>query len=393
MAERIRIAMLGCGGMSGAHMRGLKILWEKDIKIFDIIATCDIVENRAAGRAKEAEEFQGTAPRVYTDVNDMLDKEPDLDAVNICSLHSAHHALAVPCLDAGKHVIIEKPLGITMRAGRLIVDAAQRNNRVLAVAENYRRSPGNRAVKWAIRRGMIGKPRLFFWQDVGEHLGTWGWRDFKAQAGAGWLLDGGVHFTDLFRYLLGTEAQEVYAVSKAYMPYRFQKPDTMEEPVDVTTEDTTFATIKFEGDIIVQWVTCRAAPGKGFGGHVIHGSEGSIDLGGNVSTRKETIEGEKLQAMFMESISEHEKEKLFPSGITDTIAVELKDFADAIFNGNKPEVDGIEGFKDQAICIAVLESSWLNQPVVISDIENCKIEGYQKEINDELDLWLIGLQE
>jgi predicted dehydrogenase len=197
-------------------------------------------------------------------------------------------------------------------------------------------------------------------------------------------LDGGVHFTDLFRYHLGTEAQEVYAVSRAYMPYRFQKPDTMEGRVDVTVEDTTFAVIKFGDDIVVQWTTCRAAPGKGFGGHVIHGSEGSIGLGGNVSGRKETISGEELQTMFMESISEHEKEKLFPSGITDTIAIELKDFADAVFNGNRPEVDGIEGFKDQAICMAVLESSWLNQPVSMDNIENCEIEGYQKEINDDL---------
>jgi predicted dehydrogenase len=384
MAEKIKMAMLGCGGMSGAHMRGLKILWEKDIKIFDITATCDIVEDRAAGRAKEAAEFQDTVPNVYTDVMEMLDKEPDLDAVNICSLHRAHHTLAVPCLDAGKHVIIEKPLAITMRTGRLILDAAQRNNKVLAVAENYRRSPSHRAVKWAIRRGMIGKPRIFFWQDVGESLGRWGWRDFVADAGAGWILDGGVHFTDLFRYHLGTEAQEVFALSKAYMPYRYEKPDTMEGRVDVTVEDTTFVIIKFEGDVIVQWTTCRAAPGKGFGGHVIHGSEGSIDLGGNVASRKETISGEELQKLFMESIDQHEKEKLFPGGITDTIAIELKDFADAILKGNRPEVDGIEGFKDQAICMAVFESSYLNQPVAIRDIEDCRIENYQKDINDNL---------
>jgi predicted dehydrogenase len=386
MAEKIRMAMLGCGGMSGAHMRGLEALWEKDIKIFDIVATCDIVEERAITRAKEAEEMQGTAPSVYTDVEDMLEKESDLDAVNICSLHRAHHTLAVPCLDAGKHVITEKPLAITMRTCRLITDAAERNRKVLAVAENYRRSPMNRAVNWAIREGMIGKPRLFFWQDVGEHLGTWGWRDFKDQAGAGWVLDGGIHFTDLFRYQLGTEAQEVYALSRAYMPYRFKKPDTMEDRVDVTVEDTTFAIIKFEGDVIVQWATCRASPGKGFGGHVIHGSEGSIDLSGNVSNRKETIDGKQLHAMFMESISEDEKEKLFPSGVTDTVAIELKDFADAILTGSKPEVDGIEGLKDEAICMAVFESSWLNQPVPISKIENCEIENYQKEINDSLGL-------
>lgn len=386
MAEKIRMATLGCGGISGAHMRGLKALWEKDIRIFDIVATCDIVEEKAIQRAKQAEEMQGTAPRVYTDVEDMLAKESGIDAVDICSVHRAHHSLAVPCLDAGKHVIIEKPLGITMRTCRLIVDAAERSGKVLAVAENYRRNPTNRAVHWAIRQGMIGKPRLFLWQDVGERLGTWGWRDFKDQSGGGWVLDGGVHFTDLFRYLLGAEAQEVYALSKAYMSYRFQKPDTMEGRVDVTVEDTAFAIIKFEGDIIVQWTTCRAAPGKGFGGHVIHGSEGSIDTGGNVSNREGTIDSKELQTMFMESISADEKEKLFPSGITDTMAIELKDFADAIFTGGKPEVDGVEGLKDQAICMAVFESSALNRPVTISEIENCDIEVYQKEINDGLGL-------
>jgi len=156
--------------------------------------------------------------------------------------------------------------------------------------------------------------------------------------------------------------------------------------VDVTVEDTTFAIIKFDDDIIVQWTTCRAAPGKGFGGHVIHGSEGSIDLGGNISYRKDSISSEELQKKFRESISDEEKEKLFPSGITDTIAIELKDFADALLTGSTPEVDGIEGLKDQAICMAVFESAALNQPVSISDIENCKIEEYQKEINDGLGL-------
>ncbi len=388
MADKIRMAMLGCGGMSGAHIGGLRNLWNKDIKIFDIVATCDIVEERAAQRAKEAEQIQGKAPNIYTSVEEMLEKESDLDAVNICSLHRAHHTLAVPCLEAGKHVIIEKPLAITTRTGRMILDAAEKSGKVLAVAENYRRSLSHRAVNWAIRQGMIGKLRLFLWQDVGESLGRWGWRDFKDQAGGGWVLDGGVHFTDLFRYHLGTEAQEVFALSKAYMPYRFQKADTMEGRVDVTVEDTTFAIIKFDGDITVQWTTCRAAPGRGFGGHVIHGSEGSIDLSGNVTRRKEdqNINSQQLQTSFLLSIDGDEKEKLFPRGITDTVAIELKDFADAILTGSKPEVDGVEGFKDQAICMAVFESSALNRPVAMSDIEDCKIEEYQKEINDDLGL-------
>jgi UDP-N-acetyl-2-amino-2-deoxyglucuronate dehydrogenase len=384
MSEKIRMAMLGCGGMSGAHGNGLKELWEKDIKLFDIVATCDIVEANAKARAEQIAAFQGKMPKIYTSVDDMLKNERDLDAVDICSVHRAHHILAVPCLEAGVNVIIEKPLGITMRACNLIVDSAKKNGKILSVAENYRLSPGHRAVNWAIRQGYIGKPRFFFWQDVGEALGPWGWRDYKDQAGAGWLLDGGVHFADLFRYHLGCEATEVSATVRSYMPFRYRKPDTMEDPIDVTVEDTTIATIKFENDIIVQWVICRAAPGRGIGGHVIHGSEGSIDLGGNVTQRKESIEGAKISEMFMASLNEEEKEHFFPRGITDTVAIELKYFAEAIQTGGKPEVDGVEGLKDEAICMACLESSWFNMPVEMSKIENCEIEGYQKELNDDL---------
>lgn len=384
MFDKIKMALLGCGGMSGAHVNGLKLLWENNIKVFDVIATCDIVENNAKRRAEEINTFQGKMPKVYTNLDDMLEKEKDLDAVNICAVHRAHHILAVPCLEAGLNVIIEKPLGITMRACNMIVDAAKRSGKVLAVAENYRRSQSHRAVNWAIRQGYIGKPRIFFWQDVGEALGTWGWRDFKDQAGGGWILDGGVHFTDLMRYHLGCEALEVYATVRSYMPYRYRKPDTMEDPIDVTVEDTTFATIKFENDVIVQWVTCRAAPGKGFGGHVIHGSEGSIDLSGNVTRRKESIDASQINKMFMDSLNEEQKEKFFPAGINDTIAIELKDFADAVLTGSEYEVDGIEGLKDEAICMACFESSWFNKPVEINKIENCEIEGYQKEINDDL---------
>lgn len=384
MSEKIRMAMLGCGGMSGAHGNGLKELWEKDIKLFDIVATCDIVEANAKARAEQIMAFQGKMPKIYTSVDEMLKNERDLDAVDICSVHRAHHILAVPCLEAGVNAIIEKPLGITMRACNLIVDSAKKNGKILSVAENYRLSPGHRAVNWAIRQGYIGKPRFFFWQDVGEALGPWGWRDYKDQAGAGWLLDGGVHYADLFRYHLGCEATEVSATVRSYMPYRYRKPDTMEDPIDVTVEDTTIATIKFENDIIVQWVICRAAPGRGIGGHVIHGSEGSIDLGGNVTQRKESIEGAKINEMFMASLNEEEKEHFFPRGITDTVAIELKYFAEAIQTGDKPEVDGIEGLKDEAICMACLESSWFNMPVEMSKIENCEIEGYQKELNDDL---------
>ena len=73
-------------------------------------------------------------------------------------------------------------------------------------------APQERAINRCLRQGRSGRPWTFFWQGVSEGLGKWGWRNFKLAAGGGCMLDGGVHFTDLFRYHLGNQAQSVFAV-------------------------------------------------------------------------------------------------------------------------------------------------------------------------------------
>ena len=250
MPDRLKMGLIGCGGMSGAHMRGYQELWSKGIKSFDIVAACDIDASRAEERTAQAHEFQGgTKPAVYTDVEEMLSKHSDLGCVDICALHSAHHTLAVTALEAGVHVIIEKPLGITMRACKLILDAAEENGRIVSVAENYRLDRVQRARRWAVQQGRIGEPRMFFWIEVSEGLGKWSWRNFKMDAGGGWVLDGGVHFTDLMRFILDAEAVEVYAINKAYEPYRYDDPATRQGGYDVDVEDAMISAIKFERGI------------------------------------------------------------------------------------------------------------------------------------------------
>lgn len=386
MADKVKIAMVGCGGMSGAHMRGFQALHDEDICNFEFVATCDINRDAAETRANDAEKLQDYKPRVYEDVGEMLDKEPDIEAVDICAYHRTHHNLACACLQAGKHVIIEKPLGITMKACRLIVETAKSNDRILAVAENYRRSPTQRAINWALKKGMIGEPRMLFYIDVGERLGPWGWRDQKDVAGAGWLLDGGVHYADMFRYHLG-EAWEVSAVIKTYDQFRYRNQEEMKDKVLATVEDSSFATIKFENDVIVQWTSVRAAPGKGFNQHMIYGEEGSIDYGANLYLRGKE-EPENLNELFQESLSDEEREKLFPKGITDSVATELKEFGDSVLGveGVYPETDGMEGLKAMAICMGALESAWFNSPINLRKVEDCLIEGYQKDLNEDLGL-------
>lgn len=113
-------------------------------------------------------------------------KKAALDAVSIVVGHRAHHKIALPCLKAGLHVLVEKPLAITIKAGWTMIEDAERSGRILAVAENYRRTPENRAVKFGIDKGVIGAPYMIFhqWDGVGNAIFCeTPWRHMKLEVG------------------------------------------------------------------------------------------------------------------------------------------------------------------------------------------------------------------
>ncbi|MBC7286689.1 MAG: Gfo/Idh/MocA family oxidoreductase, partial [Armatimonadetes bacterium] len=246
MDEVLNIALIGCGGMMHAHVSGFRELWEHEIRDFRITACCDVNLDAAKSLAAEVAEFQGHQPQCFGSLDDLLASSDLFQACDVSVVHRDHHTVAVPCLQAGKHVLIEKPLAITMRAARLILDAATQAGVKLGVAENYRRAPHERAINWAVRQGQIGEPWMFFWIDAGLRLWYWTWREHRMEAGAGWTLDGGVHFADLFRYHVGP-VQEVCAVTRAFWPYRYSQREPLGgDLIEVDVEDTMVAILKFE---------------------------------------------------------------------------------------------------------------------------------------------------
>lgn len=376
--ERLNIALIGCGGMMGAHVEAYRQLYTKGLRVFKIKAVCDIREFLAKEKASSIATFQEEEPRVYTDLTNMLRNE-SLQAVDIALPHNVHHTVASMCLDEGLDVIIEKPLGITMRAAKVILEKADENNRVLAVAENYRRSPENRAIRWAIEQGLIGEPRMVIWSSAGWGPRPWGWREDKYLAGGSWVFDGGVHLADLDRYQLMREATEVYAVQKTF--------DPVKDGVKVTVDDMTMAVIKYEGDVYAQWLWTRAAPGKVINLRVIYGSKGSIDNDGLFVQKESSVEIHGINMLvnkMFENLGPEEKARKFPMDIRDTVATELYDFYDSVVNRHKPEVDGLEAYKDMAIPLGFYESAILKKPVSIRDVEELKIEEYQRDINEKL---------
>ena len=242
---------------------------------------------------------------------------------------------------------------------------------------------------------MIGQPRMFFRQGIGgatnpENLlrnEPMVWRKDKLTSGGNGIIDGGVHYVDLLIYFFG-EPDEIYARVENLNQFQFQVGDG--DYVPQTGEDTALATITFKNGVIGQWVSTGAAPGRGMGYNSYHGSIGSIHSGGGYPQQPELQlwdgskqEKDDLQKAYMESLSQEEKDRLFPHDITEGVALEVYDFLDAVHTRHRPELDGVDGLKAQAVCNAIYESGWCGESVKFEDVYNNKITGYQDEINEE----------
>ena len=161
----LRIAQVGCGGMGLRHLYG-QIESKQDFDSFDYVAVCDVARSAAEHVASEAERGLGRRPTVYTDFDEMLSRERGLDAIDVVTEVGLHHVMALQAFDAGKHVAVEKPLGLTVRAGLRTNDAAERAGKVLSVFENYRLDPMYRLARAILDGGALGSPRLALYTSI-----------------------------------------------------------------------------------------------------------------------------------------------------------------------------------------------------------------------------------
>src|SRR5450631_2905130 len=110
MADRLAIGLVGCGGMGHRHLRAYSALWEIGARDFAIVAVCDPRASAAEGAADVVEASLGRRPAVYLDHGELI-ASGVVDALDVVTDPSVHHVVAVPALEAGLHVICEKPLG------------------------------------------------------------------------------------------------------------------------------------------------------------------------------------------------------------------------------------------------------------------------------------------
>jgi len=192
MDRKLRIGVIGNGGISGVHLRAYSL--NPNVEIY---ALCDINEEHMNQRAKEY-----GVTRLFTDVNEMV-KLPEIDAVSVCTWNAAHAECAIAALNAGKHVLCEKPMALNAKQAKEMQEAAERNGRLLMIG--FVRRFGNDC---AIMEDFINQG---FFGDIYYGKTTYlrrkgcpgGWFGDISRSGGGPLIDLGVHVIDLSRYLMG----------------------------------------------------------------------------------------------------------------------------------------------------------------------------------------------
>jgi predicted dehydrogenase len=410
--ERIPIAIVGCGGMGGRHLRGVAELYGSSHCNIELVAACDLRRDNAEHLADDAEALLGARPRAFTSMEAMVQAIPELQAVDITTDSGSHHLVVKQALDLGLHMLCEKPLASTIRGCNLCIEAWEGSGKVLSVAENFRRDPLCRLVRALVDAGAVGRPYMMFAISAsgGNHIIIFPWRHVKTIGGI--VVDGGVHTIDLMQYYLG-DVREIYARAQVLEPIRYRSAaltptspfyehwfGEMPEQMEATAEDTLASVMTFESGVMGQWTAFHAAHGQGFGFTAIYGSEGSLRTPGARNGRPPTLHrddgGEVPTAEILDLVPDFQLEPLaaelfggdrlagydfsFAQADRKLIALEYHELAECVRTGASPEVDPYVARRDLAVCHAALESSLLNRPVTIAEIEAEETAEYEAEI-------------
>lgn len=392
----LRLAIAGCGVMGRRHVKGLARLKDVGLLPFDLAAAIDPIPASAAALADLAEDLLGTRPAEVPDLAAALAAIPDLDALDLTTAPALHPPVAEEAFAAGLHVMVEKPIALTVRGGIQIEQAARRAGRVLSVAENYRRDPINRLAKALIDAGAIGRPYL-----VQQASSGWGekviitpWRHRRQSGGI--AVDMGVHYGDILEYFLGPIV--TVGGMGAIVDETRLAPDGQSHPADA--EDLTVGVARFASGALACWMLDMAGRGGEVWNRVIFGTGGALAIPNDRTGRPLRLtrwrDGAPVEVSAQEQLAlvpefglDPATAALFggerlasydlPWADTDAnlLAIEYDDFARAITSATPPEVDGQQGIRALAISYALLESSGLGRFVQISDLLALRDSPYQ----------------
>ncbi len=282
------VAMIGYAFMGAAHSQG----WRNAHRFFDLpaVPAMQLVCGRTASSTEQTARRLGWAGWT-TDWREVLERD-DIDVVDICTPGDSHAEIAVAALEAGKHVLCEKPLANTVAEAEVMTAAAQRAQErgvLSAVGFNYRRTPALALARLLVEQGAVGTVRHI----RAHYLQDWivdpefplVWRLQKDKAGSGALGDIGAHIVDLSQFLTGQRLVDVAGHLARFVDRRplpaaasgLSGSGDAERTGEVTVDDAAVFLGRTDGGALATYEATRFATGRKNGMRIeINGSAGSL---------------------------------------------------------------------------------------------------------------------
>ncbi|MBD0378952.1 Gfo/Idh/MocA family protein [Paenibacillus sedimenti] len=359
MSQIYRIGIIGCGGIAnGKHMPSLKKLANVQMAAF-----CDIVAERAT---KAADEYGDEDAKVYADYRELL-QDPTLDIVHVCTPNDSHAVIAIAALEAGKHVMCEKPMAKTAADAKRMVEAAKRSGKKLTVGYNNRYRADSWHLKELCEQGELGD--IYFAKAHAirrRAVPTWGVFLDEEKQGGGPLIDIGTHALDLTLWMMNNYKPKV-VLGTAY--HELSKRENAAnawgpwDPGKFTVEDSAFGMIVMENGATIilesSWAlnTLEVDEAK----CSLSGTEGGADMKGGLR-----INGEKNSRLFTTDVELKAGGVAFYDGASVSAPdVEMRLWIKAIEEDTEPVVTPEQAYVVSYILEAIYESARTGKAVYL----------------------------
>lgn len=340
MDKKVRFAVIGCGRIAPKHAESILALPEAEL-----VAVCDIVPEKAQAFADK----YGARP--YTSYEEMFEKE-DIEVVTIATSSDLHAPIGIAAAKSGKHVMVEKPMAMTLESADELIKTCKDNGVKLEVIHQNRFNKSVKLMRKALEEGRFGKlthgQATVRWNRDDNYYAQASWRGTKLQDG-GVLMNQSIHNIDLLQWTFGP-VESVFGYTTTAMR-------------KIEMEDVGGAVIKFKSGAIGLIEAASTIYPKNIEETLnVFGSTGSVIIGGIAVNRVEAWE-------FPES--EEEKKQIFASQESDPPTVYgfghrevISDMIQAIREDRTPAIPGEEGRKALEIILAIYKCQLTKEPVV-----------------------------
>ncbi|MBC1210313.1 Gfo/Idh/MocA family protein [Listeria booriae] len=353
----LKIGIIGCGGIAnGKHMPSLKSVAEAKM-----VAFCDIVEERAV---KAKADFGDANASVYTDYKELL-ADKTIDVIHVCTPNISHAEISIAAMEAGKHVMCEKPMAKSTEEAQSMIDASKKTGKKLTIGYQNRFRKDSQFLQEVCANNELGEIYYAKAKAIRRRaVPTWGvFLDEEAQGG-GPLIDIGTHALDLTLWMMDNYKPK-YVVGNAYHKLS-QRENAANawgpwDPSKFTVEDSAFGFITMEnGATIVlesSWALNTLDVGEAM--TALCGTEGGADMENGLR-----INGESHSQMYEKQIQLEAGGVDFYDGTGDDPAeLEAQQWIDSILNDTDPVVKPEQALVVTQILEAIYESSQTGKPV------------------------------